>query len=117
MIRKRNKILNTWATTEARVVELLSTREKRKTDQDGYDDIYYIYEYKISYMANGAIIENKMECNWQPSIGHTFSIKFDPSSPKKYEINVDISIGFIGGAVVAFIFAAFLVYFGIYLMN
>ena len=106
MLKKRKKVLYEWAHTEAKVIELLYAREED-------DDHTAEYRYKISYTVNGTVFENVFKCAGERIIGSTFDIKYDPSSPKNFEANVDISQAYIGAAVIAFLFATGLAYWAI----
>ena len=106
MLIKRKRVLYKWAVTEAKVIEHLYTREED-------DDHPAEYKFKISYTVNGEVIENVIKGSREYVVGGTFEIKYDPSSPKNFEANVDISQAYIGAAVIAFLFAAGFAYFAI----
>jgi len=105
---QRRKKVAAWPDTKATVLEELNF--KRITDRDGNE--IDTFTYKISYMANGALIENKVEGEMKYNIGDTFDIKYNPSSPMKYEQNRK-SNAFIPVAIIFFIMAALATWGGI----
>jgi len=108
MLKKRKRVLAEWLDSEATILELLYS-DVKSDDESGMDS----FHYKISYTANGEVIETVLKGSDSYKVGSILAVKFNPSDPKKFEVSNNIG-GFIGGAVIAFIMAAGIVGYGIY---
>ena len=106
--RLRKAKVAKWLETEASVLESIGTRTISSKD----DDVTY-YKYKISYSANGALIENEIEGENKYSIGAVIKIKYDPSSPEKYEES-RIYAAYDHASIFVFIIAALFLCYGIF---
>jgi hypothetical protein len=90
--RKKRKKLLAYTKTEATIVEYLCSREDDISDYDENRKIVVrrsqtLYDFKISYMAKGAVVENKHSDLHKYNIKEKIEIKYNPSSPKEFYLN------------------------------
>jgi len=81
--KKRKKILD-WPETEGKVVEDLGSYIKEIYDSDTkHTEKRPIYECKVSYTANGEVIEYVKEMDYRRyyNVGDSIPIKYDPENP------------------------------------
>jgi len=106
--RLRKAKVAKWLETEASVLELLEEYTVVKSGHD-VDN----FKYRISYDANGSLVENEIDGENKYSIGAVIKIKYDPSSPEKYEES-RIFAAYDHASIVVFIIAALFLCYGIF---
>ena len=117
--KKRKKLL-AYLATEATVVEYLGSHEDDVSDTDDNRKIVVrrsqtVYDYKISYMVNGSVFENKHSDLQKYNIKDMFEIKFNPSSPEEFYLNDRLNRTFklLNNGIIQFIFAGMLAIVGL----
>ena len=110
--RKKRKKLLAYTATEATVVEFLCSHEDDISDYDENRKIVVrrsqtLYDFKISYMAKGVVVENKHSDLHKYNIKDKFEIKYNPSSPKEFYLNDRLNRTFklLNNGIIQLIFA------------